>query len=69
MAEVFQIQDYLTPGDKSKAISAVITLASGDPSQESHIIKLPYTSRVYKTLVQGGHYNSKEKKIECTLLR
>lgn len=69
MAEVFQVLNYLTSGDKSKAINAVMTLASGDPSQEGHIIKLPFTARVYKTLVQGGHYNSKEKKIDGTLFQ
>jgi pumilio homology domain family member 6 len=54
----------LTPGDKSKAVDAVISLASGDPSDKNHIVKLPFTARVYKTLVQGGHYNAKEKRIE-----
>ena len=51
-------------GDKSKALDTVVSLASGDPSQENHIIKLPFTARVYKTLVQGGHYNAKEGKVE-----
>lgn len=69
MEEVFQILNDLTPGDKSEAINAVRTLASGDPLQEDHIIKLPFTARVYKTLVQGGHYNSKEKKIESTVFQ
>jgi pumilio homology domain family member 6 len=45
----------------------VIALAGGNPSDESHIIKLPFTARVYKTLVQGGHYNAKEKKVEGRL--
>ena len=51
-------------GDKSKALDTVVSLASADPSQENHIIKLPFTARVYKTLVQGGHYNAKEGKVE-----
>ena len=51
-------------GDKSKAVDAVIALAAGDPSDGNHIINLSYTARVYKTLVQGGHYNAKEKKLE-----
>jgi len=51
-------------GDKSAALDAVADLVGGDPSQEDHIIKLSFTARIYKTLVQGGHYNPKEKKIE-----
>lgn len=51
-------------GGKSKATDAVISLASGDPTQENHIIRLPFTARIYKTLVQGGHYNTKEQRIE-----
>jgi len=58
----------LISGDKSKAINALITLASGDPSQKDHIVKLPFTARVYKTLIQGGHYNAKEKKIESNMV-
>jgi len=50
----------LTAGDKSTAIEAVISLASGDPSRETHISQLSFIARVYKTLVQGGHYNAKE---------
>ena len=66
MHEVLTHRDVcrLTLGDKSIAKEAVISLASGDPSQNGHIIKLPFTARVYKTLVQGGHYNVKEKKID-----
>ena len=42
----------------------VISLASEDPSAEDHIIRLPFTARVYKTLVQGGHFNSKAGTVE-----
>jgi pumilio homology domain family member 6 len=51
-------------GDKSKALEAVAQIAAEDPSQENHILRLPFAARVYKTLVQGGHYNSKENKLE-----
>ena len=51
-------------GDKTAALNAVAKLAEGDPTQEGHIIKISFTARVYKTLVQGGHYNPQLKKIE-----
>jgi pumilio homology domain family member 6 len=52
---------------KPKAVDAVVALASGDPSDEKHILQTPFTARIYKTLVQGGHYNPKEKKVEGSL--
>jgi len=63
------VQEILlsTEGDKSKAVNAIVALAAGDPSDAGHIINLSYTARVYKTLVQGGHYNAKEKKLEGKL--
>jgi pumilio homology domain family member 6 len=51
-------------GDKSTALNAIADLTEGDPSQDNHIIKLPFTARVYKILVQGGHYNPQKKKVE-----
>lgn len=54
--------------DKVKALDAIAALAGGNPSDEKHIIKLPFTARVYKTLVQGGHYNAKERKVEGDFL-
>jgi len=45
-------------------MQAVADLAAKHPSNPDHIIKLSYTARVYKTLVQGGHYNPAEKKVE-----
>ena len=51
-------------GKKIDAVKAVTDLAARHPSNKDHIIKLPFTARVYKTLVQGGHYNPAEKKVE-----
>jgi pumilio homology domain family member 6 len=51
---------------KARAVDAVVSLGSGDPSDEEHIIRVPFTARIYKTLVQGGHYNPKEKAVEGT---
>ena len=65
MEEVrFHLIVDLRSGDKSKAVDAIVSLASEKASTGSHIIKLPFTARVYKTLVQGGHYNVKEQKID-----
>jgi pumilio homology domain family member 6 len=54
-------------GDKLEAIQAVADLAARHPSNANHIIKLPFTGRIFKTLVQGGHYNNKEKKVDGNL--
>lgn len=51
-------------GHKSAALDAISKLADGDASQEDHIMRLPFTARVYKTLVQGGHYSPQLKKVE-----
>jgi pumilio homology domain family member 6 len=51
-------------GNKVEAIQAVADLAARHPSNSNHIIKLPFTARIFKTLVQGGHYNTKEKKVD-----
>lgn len=36
------------------------------PSSEesSHLIDVPHSCRVYKTLLQGGHYSQRDKQIE-----
>jgi hypothetical protein len=60
----FHLIANLSLGDKLKALDAIVSLASEDPSMENHIIKLPFTTRVYKTLVQGGHYNVQEQRVE-----
>ncbi|KAF9043743.1 ARM repeat-containing protein [Hymenopellis radicata] len=48
-------------GDKSKASEALLApCASPYPSEDAssvHVIDLPHTSRMYKTLLQGGHFN------------
>ncbi|KAI6004365.1 armadillo-type protein [Pisolithus orientalis] len=59
-------------GDKSAAISALIqplasTYPSDDPSR-LHPIDLPHTSRMYKSLLQGGHFSRSTKVVERTTL-
>ncbi|KAA8894113.1 armadillo-type protein [Sphaerosporella brunnea] len=51
-------------GDKSAALNAVAALATGDPNSESHVVATAAGGRMLKTLVAGGHYNSKEKRVE-----
>jgi pumilio family protein 6 len=40
---------------------------SGDESAP-HAIDLPHTSRLYKTLLQGGHFNHASKEVEAAPL-
>lgn len=54
--------------DKSVAIEHLVKLVSQsypspDPSNP-HPIDLPHTSRLYKTLLQGGHFNHTTKQVE-----
>ncbi|EMD36246.1 hypothetical protein CERSUDRAFT_115203 [Gelatoporia subvermispora B] len=57
-----------TEGDKSAAFDALLkTLASPYPSSDldhSHPSSLPHTSRIYKTLLQGGHFSQSTKTVE-----
>jgi len=53
--------------NKSRVVDEVVFLASGDPSDEKHILQTPFTARIYKTLVQGGRYNPKKMRIEGRL--
>lgn len=53
--------------DKSKAIKSLISLLqqlypSPDDSKP-HVIDVPHSCRVYKTLLQGGHYSIQEKAV------
>ncbi|KAF8443677.1 armadillo-type protein [Boletus edulis BED1] len=54
-------------GDKSPAMKALTgALASPYPSEDParpHPIDLPHTSRMYKTLLQGGHFSHSERSV------
>jgi pumilio family protein 6 len=53
-------QPRLLLADKKEAIQALLSaLATSYPSNSDtpHLIDLPHTSRLYKTLLQGGHFN------------
>lgn len=54
-------------GDKSSAMTALAkALASPYPSEDParpHPIDLPHTSRMYKSLLQGGHFSHSEQSV------
>ncbi|EAU87141.1 puf family RNA-binding protein [Coprinopsis cinerea okayama7 len=56
-------------GDKSSAIASLLSAITipyppDEISKDAHPIDLAHTSRLYKTLLQGGHYNHKTQSIE-----
>jgi pumilio family protein 6 len=53
-----------TSGEKIVALNAVAALAAGNPNSESHVAATAPGGRMLKTLVAGGYYNSKEKRVE-----
>ncbi|OLL26691.1 Pumilio y domain family member 6, partial [Neolecta irregularis DAH-3] len=48
----------------SSILNSLAELASGDPAESQHVVHLSYACRLYKTLVQGGHFNSEGKGFE-----
>lgn len=50
-------------GDNSTAFDAVANLASGDPTTEGHFSQSASAGRMFKTLVQGGHYDATTKQV------
>ncbi|KAF9527234.1 armadillo-type protein [Crepidotus variabilis] len=44
-------------GDKSKAAQSLLKVISTPLEDSSQLIDIPTTSRLFKTLLQGGHYN------------
>ncbi|KAA1477859.1 ARM repeat-containing protein [Dentipellis sp. KUC8613] len=55
-------------GDKTEAMDALLApLAEPYPSSDPtkpHSIDLPHTARMYKTLLQGGHFSQASRKVE-----
>lgn len=54
----------LTSGNKDAAKVALASIASGDPTADGHIAKNAAAGRMLKTLVLGGQFDSKEKKVK-----
>ncbi|KAF9479209.1 ARM repeat-containing protein [Pholiota conissans] len=51
-------------GDKSSAIDMLLQTLASPSISDPHPIDLPPTSRLYKSLLQGGHYNHTTKTVE-----
>ncbi|CAA7263624.1 unnamed protein product [Cyclocybe aegerita] len=51
-------------GDKADAIQALLKALASPSTTDPHPIDLPPTSRLYKTLLQGGHYNHSTVSVE-----
>lgn len=47
-----------------KVIDNIAVTFKGDISEEEHPIQRPYSTRLLKALIQGGKWNSKERKVE-----
>lgn len=50
--------------DKSGAIDMLLQALASPSVTEPHLIDLPPTSRLYKALLQGGHFNHTTKEVE-----
>jgi pumilio family protein 6 len=65
---VAELMLYTEGCDKSDAISTLLeAIAKIYPSAseaESHPVDLAHTSRLYKTLLQGGHFNRKTESVD-----
>lgn len=65
VAEVMLYAD----GDKSAAMTSLLSLLSAPPSAADasstpqHLITIPHVSRIYKTLLQGGHFSHQTKTV------
>lgn len=53
-------------GDKSSAVEAITQHVGGDPNAEEHPAALPHTGRLLKSLVSGGSFDPKQKKVVVT---
>lgn len=52
------------PQDKSGATQTLLKSLASPSIPESHPVDLPPTSRLYKSLLQGGHYNHSTNSVE-----
>lgn len=62
-----EFYDQLSDKEKEKhreIVNTVSTYFKGDVSEESHPIHKPFSVRLLKSLIQGGKWNAKEKKVE-----
>ena len=50
-------------GDKSAAVEAISAQLSGDPNEEGHPASMVHAGKLLRSLVAGGHFDPKEKKV------
>lgn len=50
-------------GDKSAAVEAITVQMAGDPSAEGHPATMSHAGRLLRSLVAGGHFDPKLKKV------
>lgn len=51
-------------GDKTAALEAIANAFAGSVDNEEHLIRLPYSSRTLRTLIQEGHWDSKTRAVD-----
>ncbi|KAF2145575.1 uncharacterized protein K452DRAFT_324524 [Aplosporella prunicola CBS 121167] len=52
-----------TEGDKTAAVDAVAAIAGGDPKDPQHLQHSSFATRMFKTLISGGHFDAKTKQV------
>lgn len=50
--------------DKSSVTKSLLNVLASPSTPDPHLIDLPPTSRLYKALLQGGHYNHTTSAVE-----
>jgi pumilio family protein 6 len=53
-------------GDKSAAVEAITSYLSGDPTAEGHPAQTAHAGRLLRSLVAGGTFDAKQKKVVVT---
>lgn len=62
--ELYEQLDEKDLDSFAKLIENVIRTFQGDISEDEHPIQSPFSTRLLKSLIQGGKWNNKEKKVE-----
>lgn len=51
-------------GNRESALKTVVALTQSDSSEVKEALKTPAAGRLFKTLVQGGHYDTEHRKVK-----
>lgn len=62
--EAYELLDENSIKTFNDVVSSIITAFKGDIADKDHPIHLPFNTRLLKTLIQGGKWNNKEKKLQ-----